>query len=169
MRQKNQETPILCGVGEVVRRLRESRELTQEALSERTAKSRRGSVSVSTIGRIERAEDLPTLGTVERLLQAMEVTVREFAGLLLEVHEGERVRLVSQWEGKEKAPLPSGPSRDEVYVVWKVGENRPRDPIEVKRRMAELLELVAAVREVEGSEPPSDPHKEDVTAGDKSG
>jgi len=168
---KDQKPLVLWGVGQVVRRLRETRGLTQEALSEKTAQGRSGRVSVSTIGRIERAEDLPTFGTVERLLQAMAVTVREFAGLLVEVHEGESVGgVVSEWDGEEKQPSSSEPSRDEVYVVWKVGERRPRDPIEVKRRMAELLELAAAVREAEKTEePPIDPEKEEMTAGGKSG
>lgn len=167
---KDPKPLILWGVGQVVRRLRESRGLTQEALSEKTAQRRCGRVSVSTIGRIERSEDLPTFGTVERLLQAMAVTVREFAGLLLEVHEGETVGVVSARERDEREPSSSVPSRDEVYVVWKVGEKSPRDPIEVKRRMVELLELAAAVREAEKTEePPIDPEKDEVTSGGRSG
>lgn len=55
-----------------VRMFRKLRDLSQEALAEQVG------VSVETISNIERAQHPPTLVTLDRLLEALHVSVAEF-------------------------------------------------------------------------------------------
>jgi len=145
---------ILHGVGEALRRLRLNRGLSQKELQERTRTAAGEGVSTTAISRVELGKDYPNWRTVDRLLVALGVGREEFFHTLREV------------QGDVSAgPVTPEPHDEDFFLVWRIGgaERQGRDPAEVRRRMRELVDLAAAVREsFEREHPPE--HKEDDDA-----
>ncbi|MGQ0507853.1 MAG: helix-turn-helix domain-containing protein [Myxococcaceae bacterium] len=91
--------------GAHVKRLRKARELTQEELAERS------DLSVDAVRRIERGGFSPSLETVGKLAQGLEVTLRT----LFQSFERERSDLVS-----EVSDFLATRSRAELRLAWRV-------------------------------------------------
>lgn len=150
---------VLSGVGETIRSLRTTRGWTQEQLCKATRAGGDRGVSATAISRIERGDDLPNFSTVDRILEALDVSFATFLAMWCRAR-GEPVEVAPE-EGR-----PAG-GEDEVFLVWRLAGRPEREPKELHRQVKGLVQLAREVREsLQGqSESSREPHTKDRRRG----
>jgi len=129
---------VLFGIGETIRGLRAARGWTQDRLQEATRAGGASGVSATAISRIERGQDLPNISTLDRLLNALDVSFSTFVAMWRQVR-GEGVETF----GAGREPAGAG----EIFLVWRVTGGPEREPKEVQRQIKGLVQLARQVRE----------------------